>query len=241
MKITSVIKFPWKYKWATLSIAILLLYCFYMAYLAEIQMKESICQGRLYQWGKALESYYYSHCPYPDFRDSEGKALLSWRVVLLPLDSKKFRYDEPWNSEYNTAVIHQIEKGKGYYDNFICNFLKGSNTNAAFVALTGEGTAWTEINEGRKRHDECKDMILILETPNPKNHWAEPGDDVTPEEVIEFFTAYKNRKKNFFSPKKHFPNRFYTAGNGLGSFDDIENVEELKRRLVIQDHRDADD
>ena len=50
---------------------------------------------------------------YPtDILDKNGKALLSWRVALLPAlgDSgkslyDKFRLDEPWNSKHNRALI----------------------------------------------------------------------------------------------------------------------------------------
>jgi len=208
---------------------------------AIFSSKESSCEGKLFQLGNWTEGYYDSYHHYPVFTDTQGNPTFSWRMVLLQeyYEPKDIRLDESWQSEHNWPIIQRLTTHFDYQ--FACPFTYPKDNRAAFVTLIGEGTAWNEINAGRKTPKECKDMILILEIPNPKNHWAEPGDDVTPKEVIELFTAYKNRKKTFFPPKKHFPNRFYTAWNRLGSFDEIETVEELKRRLVIQNHRDADD
>jgi hypothetical protein len=45
--------------------------------------------------------------------DKDGKALLSWRVAILPaLEQgelyKKFKLDEPWNSEHNKKLIEKM-------------------------------------------------------------------------------------------------------------------------------------
>jgi hypothetical protein len=56
-------------------------------------------------------TYYEEHKKFPaDIMDAEGKPLLSWRVALLPklgLEDlyKKFKLDEPWDSETNKALL----------------------------------------------------------------------------------------------------------------------------------------
>ena len=227
-----------KYVIRSLAIILLLFFllfvgaCVLLWPFAYFNSRESICHANLYYLGYCMEDYYDSIHHLPIFTDGQGNPTLSWRIVSLK-EFKEFsdlRLDESWQSKHNWPIIQNLEMDKS----FACAFTYPQEKLAAFVALTGEGTAWNEIHEGRKTPQECGDMILIIEIPNPKNHWAEPGDDVTPEEVIKIFTAYKNRKQTFFPPRKHFPNRFYTAWERAGSFDDIENIEELKRRLVIQ-------
>ncbi|HEV3237767.1 MAG TPA: DUF1559 domain-containing protein, partial [Gemmataceae bacterium] len=48
-----------------------------------------------------------------DITDKDGKALLSWRVAILPyLEQdglhKQFKLDEPWNSESNKKLIEKM-------------------------------------------------------------------------------------------------------------------------------------
>jgi hypothetical protein len=50
-----------------------------------------------------------------DITDKDGKALLSWRVAILPqLGEQKlydqFHQDEPWDSPHNRALLKQIPK-----------------------------------------------------------------------------------------------------------------------------------
>ena len=67
-------------------------------------------------------------------RSKDGKALLSWRVSILPyIDQddlyKQFKLDEPWDSEHNKKLIERIpplfvpvrgkaEKGQTFYQSF---------------------------------------------------------------------------------------------------------------------------
>jgi hypothetical protein len=65
--------------------------------------------------GLALHSYYDAHRRLPsDITDKKGKALLSWRVALLPYlpggDKlhKEFRPDEPWDSRHNVKLLGKM-------------------------------------------------------------------------------------------------------------------------------------
>jgi hypothetical protein len=56
----------------------------------------------------------YSYLP-TDIRDKNGKALLSWRVAILPFIEqdalvKEFKYDEPWDSDHNKKLIARMPK-----------------------------------------------------------------------------------------------------------------------------------
>jgi hypothetical protein len=57
----------------------------------------------------------YNHFPDAATRDAKGKALLSWRVQILPyLDDagdalyKEFKLDEPWDSDHNKKLIDRM-------------------------------------------------------------------------------------------------------------------------------------
>jgi hypothetical protein len=65
--------------------------------------------------GVAMHSYLdvYSRFPAPAITDKNGKALLSWRVELLPFLGendlyKQFHRDEPWNSPHNKQLLSKM-------------------------------------------------------------------------------------------------------------------------------------
>jgi prepilin-type processing-associated H-X9-DG protein len=69
------------------------------------------------QVGIAMHSYAdtYRNLPTPASTDKNGKALLSWRVAILPyLEQEKlyrqFKLDEPWDSEHNKKLIPLMPK-----------------------------------------------------------------------------------------------------------------------------------
>ena len=197
--------------------------------------KDVRCTGLLFQLKFQLCEYHDMNHTFPDFADQNGRPTWSWRAAMLPYfapnDYKKIRLDEPWNSVHNLPVVKIIDPR--VEESMACPFLFWHNKHAAYVAVTGEGTAWTEINKGTVTLEECEDMILLIETENPRNHWAEPGDDMSPEEVIAIFEAYKKRKETYFPPARHPAKCLGTAGRRAMSFDDFKDVEELKKHLII--------
>ena len=53
------------------------------------------------------------HLPPVAIRDKNGKALLSWRVAILPQLEQgalynEFHLDEPWDSEHNKALVAKM-------------------------------------------------------------------------------------------------------------------------------------
>jgi len=73
--------------------------------------------NNLKQLALAMHNYHdaYRHLPFPAICDKEGKPLLSWRVAILPFIEedtlyRKFKLDEPWDSEHNKALIPRMPK-----------------------------------------------------------------------------------------------------------------------------------
>jgi len=76
---------------------------------------EEQIQQRLKQIGLATHNYHDVHRQFPPAAsvDENGRKLLSWRVHLLPYVEegrlyKRFRLDEPWDSEHNRELIRLI-------------------------------------------------------------------------------------------------------------------------------------
>jgi hypothetical protein len=107
----------------------------------------------------------------------DGKALLSWRVAVLPyLDQgglyDKFHRDEPWDSPHNKALLEQIPevyapvinkgepKGSTYYQAFF-------GPGAIF---DGEvGTTFQPITDG------TSNTLMVVESAKPVP-WTKPED-----------------------------------------------------------------
>ncbi|MCL4195475.1 MAG: DUF1559 domain-containing protein [Thermoguttaceae bacterium] len=83
--------------------------------MARQDARRSQSMNNLKQIGLAMHLFQdkYKHLPTPASYDTGGKPLLSWRVHLLPfLDQedlyKRFRLDEPWDSEHNRQLIAKM-------------------------------------------------------------------------------------------------------------------------------------
>jgi hypothetical protein len=76
-----------------------------------------VAMNNLKQIGLALHNYHDTHKTFPASAnyDKDGKALLSWRVHVLPyieqLDLyQQFKLDEPWDSAHNKKLIAKMPK-----------------------------------------------------------------------------------------------------------------------------------
>ena len=73
-------------------------------------------QNNLKQIGLAFHNYESAYQYFPtDIRNKDGKALLSWRVAILPFIEedrlyKEFKLDEPWDSDHNKKLVARMPK-----------------------------------------------------------------------------------------------------------------------------------
>lgn len=216
---------------------LIFLACFVIT--ARNNARTFLCRACIYQLCFAIRDYQDLHEKYPCYTSQDGNPLWSWRFVMQEpqrTNSNNYHRDDLWNTEHNLQTLSQIDIDRW----FVCPFNITKDNRASYVAVTGKGTAWTEISNGNVKYPEetCRDMILIIETTEPRNHWAEPGDDVSPADVIRLFQADPGLVKNSKLPflrKGHWPKHFATVGGSIKTFSDIKSLEELRRRLIVPD------
>jgi hypothetical protein len=111
-------------------------------------------------------------------RDKNGKAVHSWRVLVLPyLEEsnlfKRYRFDEPWDGPHNRLLVKEMPV---IYGSPASSKREGGITN--YVAVVGPGTAWSAGGHSRRppgtpsRHDR----ILMIEYLKSDIKWSEPRD-----------------------------------------------------------------
>lgn len=141
----------------------------------EKQLEES--QNNLKQLGIAIHSYHDTFGKMPaDVVDKDGKAILSWRVLLLPyLEEtplyKEFKFDEPWDSKANSALIARIPK------NFAPIRVKADKGQTFYRGFNGPDTVF---EAGTKQTllsmtDGTSNTIMVVEAGEPCI-WSKPDD-----------------------------------------------------------------
>jgi prepilin-type processing-associated H-X9-DG protein len=144
------------------------------------------CAAHLKRIGVAFHEYHdaHEHFPAPWLAGRDGKALLSWRVALLPhLGYKslydKFQLDEPWDSPHNRALLAEMPAefacpqgpgrwaGQTGYLVVVGPITEPGNVNTPF-----EPTRGVEI---REILDGTSNTILVVET-NALVPWTKPDD-----------------------------------------------------------------
>lgn len=119
---------------------------------------------------------------YPtDITDKTGKALLSWRVALLPYIEEQglylqFKLDEPWDSDHNLKLaktpvrIYLAPHQKEMTD-------KQGNFLTHFMVFSGKGSLFPSDNQTkiRKIADGFSKTVLCVESKSPCI-WTKPED-----------------------------------------------------------------
>jgi hypothetical protein len=144
--------------------------------------RESQTANDLKQIALAMHNYYdvFSTIPPKAIRDKDGKPLLSWRVHLLPFIEqgelyKKFRLDEPWDSEHNLALVKEMPP---VYENKIAGAAMAPGTTCYRLPVM-PGSVW-EGNEPLKFNaitDGTSNTIWTIAAPTANAVvWTKPDD-----------------------------------------------------------------
>jgi hypothetical protein len=116
-----------------------------------------------------------------DIRDSEGKALLSWRVALLPFLGEnelygKFKLDEPWDSEDNFRLVRQMPPALfSQSSNSKRGEVSFQHLTGALTVYSGEGLPPTleTIDNGDRRRST---LLLVEVDASEVCPWSKPDD-----------------------------------------------------------------
>lgn len=151
------------------------------------------CDFNLKQIGLAMANYESSWDALPPAasRDQYGRALLSWRVPLVPYFDcndlyNKYHRDEPWNSDANAKLIPLTELAYLCPSDASLTRLRGMTKYRIF---TGKGTAFGEDRSPRsdKTPDGAPNTISVVES-RLETTWTKPGelvfDPKTPPEKL---------------------------------------------------------
>jgi hypothetical protein len=168
-------------------------------------VQERVRQARvsehLSKIGLAFYKYYDAHTvfPAPASYDTDGKALLSWRVHVLPQLGyeklyKEFHLNEPWDSEHNIQLVKRMPAV--YHSGSYPLTREGKTT---FLAPTGKGTMFPSRKPLKMADisDGTSNTILLVEAvPDRAVIWTRPGD--LPFDPKKPFAGLVDKKKKSF-------------------------------------------
>lgn len=151
----------------------------------KAQRDIALCKQNLHQIAKALNNYAADYGMYPPAvtYDASGKAMHSWRVLILPYLNERKLYDtynmsKPWDAAENAHMQAQIP----------AVYVSPANRNIAigessYMLITGPGTLFPPKGApGNPKlvPDGAGNTLLVVESNNRLTSWIEPVDlDVT--------------------------------------------------------------
>jgi hypothetical protein len=134
-------------------------------------------ENNLKQIALAWHNYHDTHGHFPSNEVSkDGKALLSWRVQLLPYMEaeglyKQFKLDEPWDSDHNKKLIDRMPKlyapvrGKADPGITYCQVFTGKHG----LIKSGQKLGFAGITDG------SSNTLFCVEAGKPVT-WTKPDD-----------------------------------------------------------------
>jgi Protein of unknown function (DUF1559) len=156
--------------------------------------------NNLKQIGLALHNYHDVHGVFPAAAivDKKGKPLLSWRVAILPYleqDNlyKKFKLDEPWDSEHNIKLSKTVVKT---YQLPYGDPKRGEEHNTHYRAFVSNGAAFDMIQGIRFAQftDGTSNTILAFEAAEG-TPWAKPDEiEFDPQKPVQKHFRFEGDK-----------------------------------------------
>jgi hypothetical protein len=109
--------------------------------------------------------------------DKDGRALLSWRVELLPFLGeealyRRFKLDEPWDSLHNKKLLKEMPP-------VFTSLYSWDPGKTRYQGFTGKGTLFDGKEGVRKADvtDGLADTILLVQASSSRAvHWTKPAD-----------------------------------------------------------------
>ncbi len=159
-------------------------------------------KNNLKQLGLAFHNYHdvYKRFPPRTVTDKNGKALLSWRVHLLPFLEEsdlyqQFHLDEPWDSDHNKTLIEKMPAAfaavgdEQLLKQFKTRYVSPANAEACLGSK--EGTRLADITDGTSQ------TILAVEArADAAVIWTKPDDIVI--DVKDPFKFLKDARQGTF-------------------------------------------
>ena len=144
--------------------------------------RQTQCRGRLKQLALAFHNYHDAYGCFPPayVADADGRAMHSWRVLLLPYMDQttlynEYRFDEPWDSPHNRTLASKI-----YLPVYQCASgpQAGVTLHTDYVVIVGPETLFPGATMTRLSDitDGSTNTILLAEIANSHIEWMEPRD-----------------------------------------------------------------
>lgn len=168
------------YAWSCVAILVIVLIAVPLARRMRFIASETAFRGQVKQLIVAVNQYEERyHCFPPAYTvDAAGKALHSWRTLMLPYLGqeslfKRIRLNEPWDSPHNKQLHDQRPAIYGH--SYVGDTVPGE---AHILALVGRDTIWPEQHSAKNSdiHDGLSNSIMLMEYSQSEINWMEPRD-----------------------------------------------------------------
>ena len=132
------------------------------------------------QIARALQNYAATYGMYPPavVYDADGKAMHSWRVLILRelgegILYNRYRFDEPWDSIHNSQLFSDCPRV--YISPTVAS--TGFTSESNYFALTGPNTIFSgqpvapaDVTDGLDQ------TLMVVESSNALHEWSKPVD-----------------------------------------------------------------
>ncbi|MDB2685995.1 DUF1559 domain-containing protein [Mariniblastus sp.] len=141
--------------------------------------RRTVSMNNLKQMALACHNYESGHQRFPPQAnyDDDGKALLSWRVHILPFIEEgelydQFHLDEPWDSDHNKKLIAQMPAA---YD---CPTVSVEQGKTIYLGIAGEGGIFSKkgTDLGQITDGMSNTAMIVEVNPASAVEWTKPQD-----------------------------------------------------------------